>query len=265
MTSILVIDDEAIIRNGIKAILDKQEDFYVAGAAGDGLQALSMIEKLHPDIVLTDINMPNMDGLEMMERLREMDEDIVVLLLTGYDDFSYAQRALRAGAEDYLLKPVGKNQLLEILRKAAQKVEQGKELRKKTQMLENMISSKVLNESKGLDNVGEIMLHIEKHWNNPDLTMDMIASEMFMNANYLRQLFKAKHNISFVKFIRQLRLENAAALLATTDMQIKQISQEVGYQDSAYFSVSFRDAYGVSPSDYRQQHGTNSDETQKNT
>jgi len=264
MTSILVIDDETIIRNGIKAILEKQEDFFVAGTAEDGLQALQAIEKLHPDIVLTDINMPNMDGLEMIERLREVDEDIMVLMLTGYDDFSYAQRALRAGAEDYILKPIGQNQLIEVMKKAAHKVEQAKELRNQTRLLENMVGSKVLKESRGTDNVGEIMLHIEEHWNNPDLTMDMIASEMFMNANYLRQLFKARHHMSFVTFIRQLRLENAATLLATTEMQIKRISQEVGYLDSAYFSVSFRDVYGVSPSEYREQHGVNTDETQKN-
>ena len=87
MISILVIDDEAIIRNGIKSILAGQEDFFVAGTAEDGFQALALIEKLHPDIVLTDINMPKMDGLVLIEKLREVDEETAVLLITGYDDF----------------------------------------------------------------------------------------------------------------------------------------------------------------------------------
>ena len=179
--------------------------------------------------------------------------------------FSYAQRALRAGAVDYLLKPVSPKKLIEVLRKTAQKVDQAKALRKQAHLMESMASCKLSGGNHAPDNVDEIMLHIEKHWNNPDLTMDMIASEMFMNANYLRQLFKARHNTSFVKFIRQLRLENAAVMLSKTDLQIKQISHEVGYLDTAYFSVSFRDMYDVSPSEYRERCSEKSDEMQKNT
>ena len=95
---------------------------------------------------------------------------------------------------------------------------------------------------------------IRQSWNDPDFNMDVIAAKLNMNANYLRQVFKAGHGMSFVKFIRETRLQSAAKLLISTDMQINQISEKVGYIDSAYFSLCFRDAFAASPSEYRNLH-----------
>ena len=106
MTSILIVDDEPVIRKGLSTKLNQSGEFKVVGCAEDGVEALKMIDQLQPDIVITDINMPNMDGLEMLERIHEADDEIAIIVLTGYDRFSYAQRALRAGAADYLLKPI---------------------------------------------------------------------------------------------------------------------------------------------------------------
>ena len=97
-----------------------------------------------------------------------------------------------------------------------------------------------------------MMAIIQEKWNDPNLNMDMIAEKLFMNSNYLRQVFKAKNQISFVKFLREMRLHHAARLLTETNMQVQQISDAVGYQDSAYFSICFRDAYGASPREYRE-------------
>ena len=99
MVSLLVVDDETIIRRGLLTTLGKQEGLMVVGAAESGTDALRMVEQLQPDLVITDINMPNMDGLQLLEQLRAIDEDLTFIVLTGYDHFSYAQRALRAGAE----------------------------------------------------------------------------------------------------------------------------------------------------------------------
>lgn len=253
MTSILIVDDEAIIRNGLKSMLSRDEAFTVVGTACDGREALRMVDQWQPDIVITDINMPNMDGLELLERIHEADEDITIILLTGYDQFSYVQRALRAGATDYLLKPISPRVLLETLTKAANRVLKLKAQQKRFELLEKLVLPKA-QETGEVDVQTKMMAIIQQRWNDPDLNMDMIADELYMNYNYLRQVFKAKNKLSFVKFIREMRLQNAARLLVTTDMQIKRISEEVGYVDSAYFSICFRDAYGVSPREYRDTH-----------
>lgn len=252
MTSILIVDDEAIIRNGLKSLLDKDENFNVVGTACDGIEALRMIDQFQPDIVITDINMPNMDGLEMLETIHQADEDIIIILLTGYDFFSYAQRALKAGATDYLLKPISAKVLRETLSKAAEKVKQRKVRQEQFDRFEEQNLPDAMQKEEETDIPAKMMAIIERRWNDPAFNMDEIAQKLYMNANYLRQIFKDEYQISFVKVIRMIRLQNAAKLLVSTDKQIQQISEDIGYVDSAYFSSCFREAYGLSPREYRE-------------
>jgi len=102
----LIADDEQIIREGILHIVDwSAYDIEIVGAARDGEQARAMYEAHRPEIVMTDIRMPKLDGLELMQHIRCVDEEAKVIVLSGYDEFAYAQQAVRYGAADYLLKP----------------------------------------------------------------------------------------------------------------------------------------------------------------
>ena len=106
MLKVVVIEDEELVRRGIVMAVDwASVDCEVVGEASNGEAGLEEIRRLRPDIVVTDIRMPRMDGLEMLRRLREEGCGVSVILLTAYSDFSYAQTALKLGAVDYLLKP----------------------------------------------------------------------------------------------------------------------------------------------------------------
>ncbi|MCR5432348.1 MAG: response regulator [Lachnospiraceae bacterium] len=121
MLNVLLVDDEPVILEGLSMMIDwEQEGMKIIGTATDGLEAFRMIRELSPDIVITDIKMPRMSGLEMLERVRERGNgQICFIVLTGFDDFSYIRRALKLEAIDYLLKPVEKKELLSALKKAA--------------------------------------------------------------------------------------------------------------------------------------------------
>ena len=121
MLKVLLVDDEPVILEGLKVMIDwEQEGLQVVGSATDGMEAFRMIRELSPDIVITDIKMPRMSGLELLERVREKgDKQTGFIVLTGFDDFSYARRALKLEAIDYLLKPVEKKELLGALKKAS--------------------------------------------------------------------------------------------------------------------------------------------------
>lgn len=120
MHKVLIIDDDRIIRKGlITTIPWENHGFQVIGEAADGEQGLKIIEKYHPHIVISDIRMPFMDGLDMAGVVRERYPTIKVILLTGYNDFSYAHQAIKVRAFDYLLKPIDKEILLEKVEKAA--------------------------------------------------------------------------------------------------------------------------------------------------
>jgi len=114
--NLLIVDDERQIREGLKKMIPWNEyDIQICGEAEDGLQALGLIEKLHPQIVFTDIRMPVMDGLQLLQELKKQDKKCKVVVLSGYDDFSLIRKAMKNGAMDYLLKPSGKDEILQIL------------------------------------------------------------------------------------------------------------------------------------------------------
>ena len=105
--NLLFVDDEPLVRRGLQSLVDwKAQGFSVQGEAGDGEEALEALLSLRPDIVLLDVRMPGMSGVEVMRRAREAGFRGKFILLTGYAEFAYARAAIRCGATDYLLKPV---------------------------------------------------------------------------------------------------------------------------------------------------------------
>lgn len=116
MHRVLIVDDEQMIHLSLRKIISSSEiNFEVIGAAEDGLEALELVESTSPDVVITDIYMPEMDGLEFVEQARKTHPNLVFVILSGYNDFSFAQKAIRFGVTEFLLKPIEPPQLLETL------------------------------------------------------------------------------------------------------------------------------------------------------
>lgn len=123
MYSLLIADDEELVRRGLAALIEREvPDLTIVGTAIDGLDALEQARRSRPDIILTDIRMPGLDGLELIARLRAEQPGLRCIILSGYDEFAYARRAIGLGVEDYLLKPVDPDDLLAILARACQAI-----------------------------------------------------------------------------------------------------------------------------------------------
>ncbi len=119
MIKILIADDHLIIRQGLRLILETEDDFELVGEASDGAEALSLCKKLNPDVVLMDLRMPNMDGLTAIERLRSEQPGIAVVILTTFNEDELMLRGLQAGARGYLLKDTDRSTLFDTIRAAA--------------------------------------------------------------------------------------------------------------------------------------------------
>ena len=119
MIRLLLVDDQRLMRDGLRILLELETDFEVAGEAEDGARALEYYQQLQPDVVLMDIRMPVMDGVEATRRLREFDPNTKVIILTTFDDNEYIFEGLRAGALGYLLKDVSGEELADAIRKVA--------------------------------------------------------------------------------------------------------------------------------------------------
>jgi DNA-binding NarL/FixJ family response regulator len=117
---VLLVDDQRLMREGLRTLLELEQGLQVAGEAENGQAALQMVESLHPDVVLMDIRMPGMDGVEATRRLKLRWPDVKVIILTTFDDDAYIFEGLRAGALGYLLKDVSGSELTEAIRKVAQ-------------------------------------------------------------------------------------------------------------------------------------------------
>lgn len=121
MLKIIIVEDEELLRDGLTTCVNWGKlGFELAGDAPDGVEALKLIERVHPDVVITDIKMPHMDGIELSEHIKLKYPEIRIIIISGYDEFEYARRALKAGVYEYILKPVNMAQLHSVMKAAAE-------------------------------------------------------------------------------------------------------------------------------------------------
>ncbi|MDE1549099.1 response regulator [Jeotgalibaca caeni] len=147
MYRVLIVDDEPVVREGLAHLINWQAlGFEIVGDAENGLDGIEKINQLHPNIVVTDIRMPIMDGIEMIRKIQETNSEMEVLILSGYSDFSYAKEAIHLGVSSYLLKPVDEEELENELKKIASRMDLKREQRKAIALYQDYSVSKKLKE-----------------------------------------------------------------------------------------------------------------------
>jgi two-component system, response regulator YesN len=254
MYRILIADDEPIERLVIyKTIKDKFEEQLEIIQAENGREAIELFEAKKFQIVILDIEMPGINGLEAAEKIRTIDKECNIIFLTAFDEFNYAKRAITVRALDYLLKPSSEEEIIAIIEEAIRLVDEqennGKKIiYDKTQLL--------INRTENLEQIRtgvvqeEILQFIHKHYIE-DISMQDVAEAMNYSDAYFCKLFKQCFNKSFTIYLSEYRVEKAKQLLTDITVNVKEISDKVGYNDSNYFTKVFKRIVGVTPSDYR--------------
>lgn len=243
----IVAEDELLIRNNIiKKINSLDLPLIFSGAAANGLDAMQLMKDQLPHIVFTDINMPQSDGLEVAEFIFKNHPDTKVVLLSGYSEFSYAQKALRCGVSDYLLKPLK----IETLRNTIQGI-----LFHFESTNREFISRYTMPNEMSTEEICDLMVQFLQKNYTSDISLQALASEFGFTYEYLSKLFKKFVGQSPLKYLTQLRMNQAKQLLLQfPDLEIGKIGEYVGYQDAFYFSRAFKNYAGVTPSEYRISH-----------
>ena len=244
MWKVAAADDEAYLRTALQKLMNWEKmGCELIRVVNNGKELLQCVEEEHPDIVITDIRMPEVDGLEVCRQIYETYPDIQVIILSAYTDFEYARTAIRYDVADYVLKL----SVLEELPPAVEKVTE--KLKKQKKDLEEELVK--VPEKKAAESLYEqIQDYIEKNYSKK-ITLNDIAEELHANSSYLSRLYKKESGQNIFDVILQKRIKKAKEYMKTTDKKIYEISQLVGFDDTGYFSRVFRRCYGISPKEYQ--------------
>ena len=247
---IVVVEDETLARNSlVKKIENAGLGFQVVGEAANGMDALEMVHNLLPDLLVTDIRMPIMDGLELVKHVYEQYPRMKCLIVSGYSEFEYAQQAIRYQVEDYILKPIEEKQLTETLYCIRTALD--KEAILRSQQTENFSQLSLSPEQV----VSRLETYLRENFASA-VSLDDLARRFGADPSTLSRLFKKFNRDAPVKFLIYLRINEARRLLSCSpELDVRAIAELVGYQDPFYFSRLFKQATGMSPSEFRDQKG----------
>lgn len=254
MLTALIVEDEPLMREYLLFNLSSIHDQWITAAcAKDGVEAMALLNEQHFDLIITDIKMPRMTGVELATYVHNNIADTDIIFLTGYDEFDYARAAVRSGVSDYLLKPLQDAELHAILDKLAKKRSAG-ETRQAIPQVKAHVSPDA---AFPLEDVESSVLvqrardYIQMNYSKP-FSLNEVASALEVNPAYLSSVFKSERGEPYSKYLLRLRMERATLLLSThTAAKVGDIASEVGYLSVKHFDSVFKKYYGMTPNAYR--------------
>ena len=242
---VLLVDDEIIIREGFRKLFDwEAHGCEVVGEAADGMEALSRIDELKPDIAVMDINIPIMNGLKVIQLSRIRHPDMAFIIVSGYDDFSYCREALRMKITDYILKPVDYEEF--------------------GTCIDNLKIARFLNQTETApaspeeplpetrQTISRMTRFMQEHLAE-EISLTVLADTFHLSAQYISQLFKNEIGVNFLAYLTSIRMEKARQLLLSTSLPVADIAERAGYADYRVFTKVFKKNEGITPSQYRRE------------
>ena len=273
MYRVLLADDEQIERMALaRRLMRRFGDILQISEATNGKEAVQLYEKEHSQIIIMDISMPELNGVEAAEKIRSMDEDCIIVFLTAYDEFSYAKRAIVIRALDYLLKPCDEEELTAVMEEAmrltdkavenkknptgngAGMTEAEKEAEKRREQWPWNPDAEAPKdpETERMNQVAEkIRTYIRENYMN-EISMQDAARQFNYSDAYFCKLFKQCFDQNFTTYLTNFRINEAKRLLKDRNISVKDAGMKVGYYDSNYFAKVFKRVTGMIPSEYRE-------------
>lgn len=247
MYQVFLVDDEALIVEGLKKVIDWEKyGCTVCGTATDGKNGLAEIRRLKPDILFTDICMPEMDGLTMIAALKSEFPGLQISILTGFHDFSYAQQAIRLGVTRLLTKPSRMDEIqeaIEAMIAALRAVEQQQSpLPEDDESTQESVSGSFV--------VRQALNYMDENYAEK-LTLQDVAEHCYVSQWHLSKLLNKHTGKSFYDLLNAVRIREAKHLLKDPSLRVSDVSEQVGYTDPGHFCRIFKKIAGVSANEYR--------------
>lgn len=252
MYKVLVIEDEEIIRKGMILSIDfEAAGCMIIAEAANGEEGIQKIKELKPDIVITDINMPLKNGIELLEATQE--ELYSAIIISGYDDFSYAKQAIRYGVRDYLLKPIDPEEMAEALSHAIEQLDMKRQYQlnlQEKQQIEHVEVLDIKRSDLDADQVVDKMIgYIQKNYAHKIVMQDLCEELRYSEAS-LNKRFKQHTHMTFNDYLNRYRIQKSLELIRSKEFYLYDIAVLCGYSDYKYFSTVFKKYAGVSPNEF---------------
>lgn len=248
------IEDEFYTREGILNSIDWQAlQIDRLESASDGKAGESLLT-LRPDILLTDIRLPYHTGLELATTVKKMDADCEIIILSSYSDKEYLFKAISLSAVAYIEKPVNVEELSTAISQAVERRKRSLRFRKQDTDSQafNVFDGLIDTASSSLSHTTRIVLSkLDKNYSDPNLSVESLAEYVHLNPAYLSTVFKKDTGQSLKRLITRMRIQRACFLLRTTNLNVHNISVQIGYRASNYFAHVFQQEMGMTPVEYR--------------
>ena len=237
MWKVFLVDDEEIILNQIEQTVPWMDNgFEVIGMDTNPDKALSRVLELKPDVIISDLRMPQLDGHTFMRTVREAGLDAEFVMLSAYGTFEDARTFFQQEGFDYLLKPLQIQEVQLVLEKLAKKLAKKKPF--------EVVADLGINPA-----FSELIEYVSNHFAEK-FTLNQLAKQFGLSAGYICNLFAKNYNTTLTCFVTKVRMEHAAELMKDKNCSLKTVAVECGYKDYFYFNKVFKGYYGVAPSQY---------------
>ncbi len=242
MYGVYIVDDERLIINHIVDVMAWQENgFEVVGTHTNPITALDEIFALKPHVVFCDLKMPGMDGITLMQRLRATQMDCELVMLSAFGEFEASRSFFLMDGFDYLLKPLKVQEAEIVLEKLSRKLSEKEDRHPTTTFCQTQMPV-----------FDELVAYVTENFNKK-LSLDKLSARFNISTSYICTLFSKYYASTLTIFVTNLRMKEAAGLIANTDMPFKEVAVSCGYTDYFYFCRVFKGYHDASPTEYRQQ------------
>ncbi|QUI24800.1 response regulator [Vallitalea pronyensis] len=245
MYKVIIVDDERwSLIDFTKSITWEEYGFEVIKTFTSPTKALEEFEALDPDVIFTDIKMPKINGIKLIESVKSISNKPEFVIISAHSDFESARQAIKMGVTEYCLKPINPSDLGSLLKGLRRKLDSSTDKELTFHLSQNDMDE----ESKS--NFEELLRYLETHYSEKIMLIDM-AEQFYMNKNYICHLFQKNLNTTFSSYLAKVRINAAKHLLRNTKEPIKNIAIRIGFTDVFYFSKVFKKYESVSPGQYR--------------
>lgn len=251
MIKILIADDESYERSLLGEIIDKRFGREAeVRMAENGRLAVDAAALWAADVVLMDIEMPGVNGIEAARQILTQRPECKMIFVTAYSLFEYAHEAVKLGACDYILKPVEADDVERAIRRATAQAEAQRQLKAMASS-----SAELLDSADSYDKttvlMGKVKKYLQHNYMACDISLDSVSAILNLNSAYFSTLFKRTFGVNFLDYLTELRMDAAKGLLADPLRSTAEVAGMVGYESANYFTRAFKKKVGMTPTDYR--------------